>query len=102
MSAETTTIQRISIFPVGGALLFPRMHLPLHIFEPRYRALISDAMARDRRIGMIQPKPVQADRDGPTQLFDIGCVGKIAHVEAMDDGRYNIVLEGVARRPRGP
>ena len=55
MSADTTTIQRISIFPVGGALLFPRMHLPLHIFEPRYRALISDAMARDRRIGMIQP-----------------------------------------------
>ena len=46
MSGETETIQRISIFPIGGALLFPRMHLPLHIFEPRYRALISDAMAR--------------------------------------------------------
>ncbi|MBA3896383.1 MAG: LON peptidase substrate-binding domain-containing protein [Sphingomonadaceae bacterium] len=83
--------QRISIFPLGGALLFPRMHLPLHIFEPRYRALVSDAMARDRRIGMIQPKG-QGD-----ELFDMGCLGKIAQVEAMDDGRYNIVLEGLAR-----
>ncbi len=97
MSGETKTVQRISIFPLGGALLFPRMHLPLHIFEPRYRALISDAMARDRRIGMIQPRPVHTERDGPPPLFDIGCVGKIAHVEAMDDGRYNIVLEGLAR-----
>ena len=90
--------QRLSIFPIGGALLFPRMHLPLHIFEPRYRALISDAMARDRRIGMIQPKPptTQAEVDSPT-LFDMGCVGKIAQVEALDDGRYNIVLEGLSR-----
>ena len=98
MSAKTTTIQRISIFPVGGALLFPRMHLPLHIFEPRYRALISDAMARDRLIGMIQPKPPTSEAEVVRpQLFDMGCVGKIAHVEAMDDGRYNIVLEGLAR-----
>lgn len=90
--------QRLSIFPLAGALLFPRMHLPLHIFEPRYRALISDAMARDRRIGMIQPKP--ATNRGEVEvplLFDMGCVGKIAQVEAMDDGRYNIVLEGVSR-----
>jgi Lon protease-like protein len=85
---------RLSIFPLGGALLFPRMHLPLHIFEPRYRALVSDAMARDRRIGMIQPRPGHAD---PQPLFAIGCVGRIAEVEALDDGRYNIVLEGLAR-----
>lgn len=84
---------RLSIFPLGGALLFPRMQLPLHIFEPRYRAMVSDAMARDRRIGMIQPR---APGMNPP-LFDIGCVGKIAHVEAMDDGRYNIILEGVSR-----
>jgi Lon protease-like protein len=92
---------RLSVFPLAGALLFPRMQLPLHIFEPRYRALVSDAMARDRRIGMIQPKPVlveggMASADAPA-LFDIGCVGRIAHVEALDDGRYNIVLEGLAR-----
>ena len=92
------TVQRISIFPLGGALLFPRMQLPLHIFEPRYRALVSDAMARDRLIGLIQPRPSKETGQGDaTALFDIGCLGKIAHVEAMDDGRYNIVLEGLAR-----
>lgn len=87
------SVQRISIFPLAGALLFPRMHLPLHIFEPRYRALVSDALARDRRIGMIQPR----DEARVPALYTIGCVGRIADVEAMDDGRYNIVLEGLAR-----
>jgi uncharacterized protein len=95
---ELNSVQRLSIFPLGGALLFPRMHLPLHIFEPRYRALVSDAMARDRRIGLIQPKVMREMRDGEVPpLYDIGCLGKIAHVEAMEDGRYNIVLEGLAR-----
>jgi len=89
----TQVSQRLSIFPLAGALLFPRLHLPLHIFEPRYRAMVSDALARDRRIAMIQP------RDGALvpELFDVGCVGRIAQVEALDDGRYNIVLEGIAR-----
>lgn len=86
-------IARLSVFPLGGALLFPRMHLPLHIFEPRYRAMVSDALARDRRIGMIQPR----DSASPPALFDIGCVGRIAEVEALDDGRFDIVLEGLAR-----
>ena len=86
------TTTRLSIFPLAGALLFPRMHLPLHIFEPRYCAMVSDAMARDRRIGMIQPR---GDGD-PPPLFDLGCVGRIAEVEALDEGRYNIVLEGIA------
>ena len=88
--AET---KRISIFPLAGALLFPGMHLPLHIFEERYRALINDAMARDRRIGMIQPK----ETGNHPALFDIGCVGKIIDIEALEDGRFNIVLEGTAR-----
>ncbi|MBB4152431.1 hypothetical protein GGQ80_000307 [Sphingomonas jinjuensis] len=83
---------RLSIFPLPGALLFPGMHLPLHVFEPRYRAMVSDAMARDRRIGMIQP----SGPGEPPSLYDIGCVGRIAEVEALDDGRYNLVLEGVA------
>lgn len=86
---------RLSIFPLPGALLFPGLHLPLHIFEPRYRAMVSDAMARDRRIAMIQPRPDSADAAAPS-LFDIGCVGKIAEVEALDDGRYNVILAGVA------
>src|SRR5688572_7202661 len=84
---------RLSVFPLAGALLFPRMHLPLHIFEPRYRAMVSDALARDRRIGMIQPRD---DGQLPT-LYDIGCVGRIAEVEALEDGRFDIVLEGLTR-----
>lgn len=88
-----TETKRISIFPLAGALLFPGMHLPLHIFEERYKALINDAMARDRQIGMIQPK----EEGNQPALFDIGCMGKIIDIEALEDGRFNIVLEGAAR-----
>lgn len=84
---------RLSIFPLTGAILYPGLHLPLHVFEPRYRALVSDALVRDRRIAMIQP---QRSAEG-APLFGIGCVGRIDEVEALDDGRYNIVLEGEAR-----
>lgn len=84
---------RISIFPLPGAILFPGLQLPLHIFEPRYRALVGDVLARDRRIGMIQP---QRSAEG-APLFAIGCVGRIGEVEALEDGRYNIVLDGEAR-----
>jgi Lon protease-like protein len=87
------TATRISIFPLSGAVLYPGLQLPLHIFEPRYRAMIGDALARDRRVGMIQP---QRDFEG-APLFEVGCLGHIEQVEAMDDGRYNIVLEGEAR-----
>ena len=85
--------ERLSIFPLPGAILFPGLQLPLHIFEPRYRALVSDALVRDRRIAMIQP---QGGAEG-APLFGIGCVGRIDEVEALDDGRYNIVLDGEAR-----
>jgi Lon protease-like protein len=84
---------RVSIFPLSGALLFPGMHLPLHIFEPRYRAMVSDALARDRRIGMIQPR---GEGERPS-LFGMGCVGQIIDVQALPDGRFDIVLEGLAR-----
>ncbi|MBB5713521.1 LON peptidase substrate-binding domain-containing protein [Sphingomonas aerophila] len=87
-----TDTTRLSIFPLPGALLFPGLFLPLHIFEPRYRAMVSDSMARDRRIGMIQPRE---DGEKPA-LYDVGCVGRIAEVEAMEDGRYNLVLEGLS------
>jgi Lon protease-like protein len=84
---------RLSIFPLAGAILFPGLQLPLHIFEPRYRTLVGSALARDRRIAMIQPQG--SDEGAP--LYAIGCVGRIADVEALDDGRYNIVLEGERR-----
>lgn len=84
---------RVSIFPLSGALLFPGLQLPLHIFEPRYRSLVTDALARDRMIGMIQP---MRPGDG-APLFEIGCLGRIEDVEALEDGRFNIVLDGVSR-----
>lgn len=84
---------RLSIFPLTGAVLFPGLQLPLHIFEPRYRALIGDSLVRDRRIGMIQP---QRPIDG-APLYSIGCVGRIGEIEAMEDGRYNLILEGQSR-----
>ncbi|MDB5686958.1 MAG: hypothetical protein JWR77_1547 [Rhizorhabdus sp.] len=91
MAVRTT--QRLSIFPLAGALLFPRSQLPLHIFEPRYRALVSDALARDRRIAMIQPRNAAE----PPALFDVGCIGHIREVERLNDRRFNLVLEGVSR-----
>ena len=84
---------RLSIFPLGGAILFPGLQLPLHIFEPRYQALVGSALAKDRKIAMIQP---QAASEG-APLFEIGCIGRIDEVEALEDGRYNIVLEGLSR-----
>jgi uncharacterized protein len=87
------TVRRISLFPLTGAILFPGMQLPLHIFEPRYRDLVGDSLARDRMIGMVQPK----GRGENASLFNVGCLGRIGDVEAMDDGRYNVILEGLQR-----
>jgi Lon protease-like protein len=84
---------RIPVFPLAGALLFPRAQLPLHIFEPRYRAMVRDALATNQLIGMIQPRGVG---DTP-ELFEVGCIGRIAGAEELEDGRFNIVLEGVGR-----
>jgi len=86
-------LARITIFPLPGAILYPGLQLPLHIFEPRYRAMVSDALARDRRIGMIQP---QRPHEG-APLFHVGCLGRIGEFEALEDGRYNLMLEGEAR-----
>ncbi len=81
------------LFPLAGAILLPGMSLPLHIFEPRYRAMIGHALATDRRIGMVQPRDAEAKGARPA-LYDVGGIGRIADVEAMEDGRYNILLEG--------
>jgi hypothetical protein len=84
---------RIPVFPLAGALLFPRAQLPLHIFEPRYRAMVRDSLAGERLIGMIQPR----GPGEPPPLFDVGCLGRIGAAEALEDGRFNIVLDGLGR-----
>ena len=97
---------RVPIFPLAGALLFPRSQLPLHIFEPRYRTMVRDALASDRLIAMIQPKepattppgtPAEVGAEKSPALFKIGCIGRISACDELDDGRFNIVLEGLSR-----
>ena len=88
-----SALLRVPVFPLAGALLFPRSQLPLHIFEPRYRAMVRDALASDKLIGMVQPR----DSSEPPELFDIGCIGRISACDELDDGRFNLVLEGLSR-----
>ena len=87
-------INRLPIFPLPGAILFPRSQLPLHIFEPRYRDMVSDAIEGAGRIGMIQPLTME---DEKPPLYAVGCIGEIVGVEELDDGRFNIVLLGTRR-----
>jgi Lon protease-like protein len=86
---------RLPIFPLPGAILFPRSQLPLHIFEPRYRDMVRDAIDGHGRIGMIQPHRLDDNNKAP--LYAIGCVGEIVSIEELDDGRFNIVLLGTNR-----
>jgi len=86
---------RVPIFPLAGAILFPRSQLPLHIFEPRYREMVRDAIDGPGRIGMIQPLP--SDDESDSLLYGVGCVGDIVGIEELDDGRFNIVLLGANR-----
>jgi Lon protease-like protein len=85
---------RVPIFPLAGAILFPRSQLPLHIFEPRYREMARDAIDGGGQIGMIQPLMVA---DGNPPLYEVGCLGEIVGVEELEDGRYNLVLNGTNR-----
>ena len=85
------TTQRISIFPLTGAIIFPSMQLPLHIFEPRYRMLLRTVMAGDQRFGVVRWDP-------QTQtMAEVGCCAEILHCQTQDDDRSNIVTMGQQR-----
>jgi uncharacterized protein len=86
----------IPVFPLSGALLLPRGQMPLNIFEPRYVAMVDDALAGRRLIGMIQPEPAHRKSERP-KLYRIGCVGRLTQFGETGDGRYLIELTGVAR-----
>lgn len=86
----------VPVFPLPGALLLPRGELPLNIFEPRYVAMIDEALAGDRVIGMVQPKAGEEDEETPA-LSDIGCLGRVTSFQETGDGRYLITLTGVCR-----
>lgn len=80
---------RLPVFPLPGVVLMPRVTLPLNVFEPRYLAMVDDALRADRLIGMVQP--------AGNALQTVGCAGRITAFEETDDGRYLIVLTGLCR-----
>jgi uncharacterized protein len=86
----------IPVFPLPNVVLFPRMALPLHIFEPRYRAMVRDALQGPRLIGMVLLRgDWRGEYEGRPAIFPIGTVGQIVHVDELPDGRFNIVLRGL-------
>jgi Lon protease-like protein len=87
----------LKVFPLPGALLLPHAELPLNIFEPRYLAMISDSLASDRLIGMIQPDNDEADLSGAPALKQVGCAGRITSFAETPDGRILITLSGICR-----
>ena len=86
---------RVPLFPLPGAIVFPRSQIPLHIFEPRYREMVRDAMDGPGQIAMIQPLRLDDDNEAP--LYEVGCVGELVGIEELEDGRFNIVLLGSHR-----
>jgi Lon protease-like protein len=88
----------LPIFPLPNVVLFPNVFLPLHIFEPRYREMVADAVASDRMIGMVLLRPGwEREYEGRPAVYPVGCSGVITHHERLADGRYNIVLRGIER-----
>ena len=85
----------LPLFPLSGAVLLPRARLPLHIFEPRYLAMLEDCLKSERRlIGMIQPR---SDGTDLPPLAQVGCAGRLTSFSETEDGRYMITLTGIAR-----
>ncbi len=88
----------IPLFPLPNMVFFPRTYLPLHIFEPRYRRMVRDAASSHRMIGMVLLKEGwETDYEGTPPIFPIGAVGRIVTVQALSDGRFNILLQGLSR-----
>ncbi|WP_347269081.1 LON peptidase substrate-binding domain-containing protein [Paracoccus sp. (in: a-proteobacteria)] len=87
----------IPLFPLGGALLLPRGQMPLNIFEPRYLAMIDDALKAERVIGIIQPEPETGRQPEVPPLLKVGCLGRITQLAETGDGRYIITLTGISR-----
>jgi Lon protease-like protein len=88
----------IPLFPLPNVVLFPQMPLPLHVFEPRYRQLVSDAEGGSRIIGISLLGPGwEADYQGRPALYDVGCAGTLEQCDPLETGRYNILLRGVTR-----
>jgi uncharacterized protein len=103
--AETSVPPKlIPVFPLTGSLLLPGNLLPLNVFEPHYRNMVADALEGDRHIGMIQPLVPRQDnwvdaaqQSDNSELYTVGCLGRIDECEQQEDGRYLVLLRGVCR-----
>ncbi|WP_324132062.1 LON peptidase substrate-binding domain-containing protein [Bosea sp. (in: a-proteobacteria)] len=87
----------VPVFPLGGALLLPRGQMPLNIFEPRYIAMIDDAIRTHRVIGIVQPEPESGRQAATPALLQVGCLGRITQFAETGDDRYILTLTGIAR-----
>ena len=97
-AAQTKLPETIPIFPLQDVMLFPGMSVPLHIFEPRYKAMIADALKGDRIIGMVLLRPgYEKDYERSPSVFQVGVAGVINEVEELPGGEYNIVLGALTK-----
>ncbi len=88
----------LPLFPLPNLVFFPRTRLPLHVFEPRYRRMVADAVAADQRFGIVLLRPGwESDYFGAPPIFSCGTVGQIEQAVPLDDGRYNILVRGEVR-----
>jgi Lon protease-like protein len=88
----------IPLFPLATVVFFPNTLLPLHVFETRYRQMVSDIMSAERIIGMVLLKPGwEKDYQGNPEIYNVACMGRMVSAEPLEDGRFNIVLYGLKR-----
>ncbi len=101
MESEKNSPQKkivIPLFPLPATVFYPNTSLPLHIFEPRYRSMVADALNGKGEIGMILLKPGwESDYQGTPEIMTIGCLGKIKQHSELPEGKYNILLSGLYR-----
>jgi uncharacterized protein len=88
----------LPLFPLPNLVFFPETRLPLHVFEPRYRQLVSDVVSADQRFGIVLLRPGwEADYFGAPAIYETGTLGEIEHVVSLDDGKYNLLVRGQVR-----
>ena len=96
--AQTALPETIPIFPLEDVMLFPGMSVPLHVYEPRYKAMIADALKGNRIIGMVLLRPgYEKDYERSPSVFTVGCAGVINEVEQLPNGEYNITLGALTK-----
>ena len=89
--------KKIPIFPLSNFIIFPKTSVPLNIFEPRYIDMVNDSMKSNKYIGMVQPREQNITNNGPIELYNVGCLGKITNFTKAEDGRFLIELKGAIR-----